>query len=407
MGPLAGIKILDLSRVLAGPWATQALADLGADVIKIERPAGGDETRAWGPPYLKDRDGSDTSESAYFLSTNRGKRSIAVDIATPEGRKLARELALQSDVLVENFKVGALKKFGLAWDDLAPLNARLIYCSISAFGQTGPNARDAAYDAVIQGMGGLMSVTGIRDGEPDAGPQKVGVAVADLTAGLYAVAAIVAALYERQQSGAGQYIDLALLDTQVACLANQALSFLVSGEVPRRRGSAHPSIVPYQVFATADGHLMLAIGNDRQFATFCELAGEPALASDARFTTNAQRVVHREVLVGKVATLLAKHGTRHWIEALRAASVPCGPVNDVAQVFMEPQVVQRELRISLPHARGGVAPGVRNPILYSRTPLEYVLAPPLLGEHTDQILAERLGLNESEVQTLRKRSIVA
>ncbi len=406
MGPLAGIKILDLSRVLAGPWATQTLADLGADVIKIERPQGGDETRAWGPPYLKDRNGSDTAESAYFLSTNRGKRSIAVDIATSEGQKLVRELALQSDVLVENFKVGTLKKFGLAWDDLAPLHARLIYCSISAFGQTGPNARNAGYDAMIQGMGGLMSVTGIRDGDPGAGPQKVGVAVADLMAGLYAVAAIVAALYEREKSDAGQYIDLALLDTQVACLANQALSFLVSGEAPRRRGSAHPSIVPYQAFATADGHLMLAIGNDRQFATFCELAGEPALAVDARFATNGQRVVHRDMLVAKVAALLERQDTRHWIEKLRAAGVPCGPINDVAQVFEEAQVVQRELRISLPHSRAGAAPGVRNPIRYSRTPLEYELAPPVLGEHTDQILAERLGLDESEVQTLRERHIV-
>ncbi len=406
MGPLAGIKILDLSRVLAGPWATQALADLGADVIKIERPQSGDETRAWGPPYLKDGNGRDTSESAYFLSTNRGKRSMVVDIATAEGQQLVRELALQSDVLVENFKIGALKKFGLAWEDLAPHHTRLIYCSISAFGTTGPLAHEAGYDALIQGMGGLMSITGVPEGQPGAGPQKVGVAVADLTAGLYAVIAIVAALYEREKSGRGQHVELALLDTQIACLANQALNYLVSGQAPSRRGSAHPSIVPYQAFATADGHMMLAIGNDRQFATFCELAGEPALATDARFATNAQRVAHRDLLVGRIASLLSARETRHWIERLSAAHVPCGPINDVAQAFREPQVRAREVEISLPHARGIAAPGVRNPIRFSRTALHYELPPPLLGEHTAQILAERLGLEEPEIEALRARRVV-
>ncbi len=407
MGPLAGIRILDLSRVLAGPWATQTLADLGADVVKVERPQGGDETRAWGPPYLKDRDGRDTSESAYFLSTNRGKRSFAVDIASGAGQQLVRELALQSDVLVENFKVGALKRFGLAWEDLAPLNGRLIYCSISAFGQTGPLARESGYDAMIQGMGGLMSVTGVADGEPGAGPQKVGVAVADLMTGLYAVIAIVAALYERERSGAGQHVDLALLDTQLACLANQALGFLVSGQVPRRRGTAHPSIVPYQAFASADGHLMLAIGNDRQFAAFCERAGEPALAADERFATNAQRVAHREVLVPKLAGLLRTRSSRQWIEALAGAGVPCGPINDVGQALAEPQARAREVEISLPHALGIPAPGVRNPIRYSRTPLDYELPPPLLGEHTGSILAERLGLAEPDIAALRERRVVS
>lgn len=407
MGPLAGVKILDLSRVLAGPWATQALADLGADVVKVERPVHGDETRAWGPPYLKDRNGADTSESAYYLCTNRGKRSVAVDITATEGQRLLRELALQSDVLVENFKVGTLQKYGLAWDQLAPLHARLIYCSITAFGQTGPRARDAGYDAMIQGMGGLMSVTGLPDGEPGAGPQKVGVAVADLMAGLYAVGAITAALYEREKSGVGQYIDLALLDTQVACLANQALSFLVSGVAPARCGTAHPTIVPYQAFATADGYLMLAIGNDGQFARFCEAAGASELAADARFGTNARRVTHRDILVPKVAALLRRHGTRHWLEILSAARVPCGPISDVAQVFEDPQVVERNLTLSLPHPRAGRAPGVRNPLRYSRTPLEYGLAPPLLGQHTDAVLSERLGLDEREVQRLRDRRVVA
>jgi crotonobetainyl-CoA:carnitine CoA-transferase CaiB-like acyl-CoA transferase len=407
MGPLAGIKILDLSRVLAGPWATQTLADLGADVVKIERLNGGDETRAWGPPYLKDGDGRDTSESAYFLSTNRGKQSVAIDLAGSAGQKLVRELALQSDVLVENFKVGTLKRFGLAWDDLAPLNARLIYCSISAFGQTGPRAHESGYDAMIQGMGGLMSITGVPDGEPGAGPQKVGVAVADLMTGLYAVIAIVGALYERERSGAGQHIDLALLDTQLACLANQALGFLVSGQSPRRRGTAHPSIVPYQAFATADGYLMLAIGNDRQFAVFCEIAGEPALAADPRFATNAQRVAHRETLVQKIAALLAARSARRWIEALGAAGVPCGPINDIGQALAEPQVRAREVQISLPHALGTAAPGVRNPIRYSRTALEHHFPPPLLGEHTGRILAERLGLGEAEIAQLRERRVVA
>ena len=406
MGPLAGIKILDLSRVLAGPWATQTLADLGADVVKIERLADGDETRAWGPPYLKDRDGHDTSESAYFLSANRGKQSVAVDLASTAGQKLVRELALQSDVLVENFKVGTLQRFGLAWQDLAPLNARLIYCSISAFGQTGPRAQESGYDAMIQGMGGLMSITGVADGEPGAGPQKVGVAVADLMTGLYAVIAIVGALVERERSGAGQHIDLALLDTQLACLANQALGFLVSGQSPRRRGTAHPSIVPYQAFATADGHLMLAIGNDRQFAAFCTVAGEPTLAADTRFATNAQRVAHRDVLIPRVAALLEARSARHWIEALNAAGVPCGPINDIGEALAEPQVRAREVQISLPHALG-TAPGVRNPIRYSRTPLDHRVPPPLLGEHTSRILAERLGLGEAEIADLRQRRVVA
>ena len=407
MGPLAGIKILDLSRVLAGPWATQTLADLGADVLKIERLEGGDETRAWGPPYLKDRDGRDTSESAYFLSTNRGKRSMALDLASGAGQKLVRELALQSDVLVENFKVGTLKRFGLAWEDLAPLNARLIYCSISAFGQTGPLAREPGYDALIQGMGGLMSVTGVPDGEPGAGPQKVGVAVADLMTGLYAVIAIVGALYEREKSGAGQHIDLALLDTQLACLANQALGFLVSGVSPRRRGSAHPSIVPYQAFATAEGHVMLAVGNDRQFAAFCQVAGEPALATDVRFATNAQRVAHREILIPRISALLEARSARRWVEALSAAGVPCGPINDIGQALAEPQARARDVQISLPHALGTAAPGLRNPIRYSRTPLDHELPPPLLGEHTSRILAERLGLAEAEIAQLRERRVVA
>lgn len=407
MGPLAGVRIVDLSRVLAGPWATQILADLGADVIKVEHPQGGDETRAWGPPYLKDRDGADTSESAYFLSTNRGKRSVALDFATPDGQRLVRELAMQSDALVENLKVGGMKKYGLAFDDLAPLHSRLIYCSVSGFGQAGPDATRAGYDAMIQGMGGLMSITGLPDGEPGGGPQKVGVAVADLMAGMYAVCAIVAALYEREKTGAGQHIDLALLDTQVASLANQALGYLVSGEAPRRRGTAHPNIVPYQAFATADGHLMLAIGNDRQFAAFCELAGRKEVAADPRFATNAARVEHRNELVQRVTELLKTRTTRQWLELLATASIPCGPINDIAQVFAEPQVKYRQLHLTLPHPSAGSTPGVRNPIRYSRTPIEYLRAPPLLGQHTDEVLSERLGLDAAEIDSLRRRRVVA
>lgn len=407
MGPLAGVRILDLSRVLAGPWATQLLADLGADVIKIENPQGGDETRAWGPPYLKDSDGAETTESAYFLSTNRGKRSLAIDITTGDGQHLIRELASQSDVLVENLKVGGMKRYGLAWDDLTPLNPRLIFCSVSGFGQSGPDAARAGYDAMIQGMGGLMSVTGLPDGEPGGGPQKVGVAVADLQTGLYAVSAILAALYERERSGAGQHIELALLDTQVAGLANQALSFLVSGQPPRRRGTAHPNIVPYQAFATADGYLMLAIGNDRQFAAFCGLVGLSELATDPRFATNVARVNHRDLLVPQVAELLKRRETRHWLNELATASIPCGPINDIEQVFAEPQVVHREMHLTLPHPSAGTVPGVRNPIRFSRTAIEYLRAPPLLGQHTAEVLAERLGLDEAEVQGLRQRHVVA
>jgi crotonobetainyl-CoA:carnitine CoA-transferase CaiB-like acyl-CoA transferase len=405
MGPLAGIKVLDLSRILAGPWATQLLADLGAEVIKVERPEGGDDTRHWGPPYLRNLDGCETGESAYFLSTNRGKRSVAIDFSTEDGSRLVRELALQSDVLIENYKVGGLEKYRLAWKDLAPLHPGLIYCSISAFGQSGPAATSPGYDAMIQAMGGLMSVTGIPDEEPGGGPQKVGVAVADLLAGMYASTAILAALYERERSGRGQYIDLALLDTQVAALANQSLNYLVSGEAPHRHGTAHPNIVPYQAFATADGHLMLAIGNDRQFARFCAVAGCRELAADPRYATNALRLQHRQLLVPLLRAVLSSRNTGEWMSLLATANIPCGPINDLAQVFAEPQVAHRELKMSLPHATGS-APGVRNPIRYSRTAVEYDRSAPLLGEHTDAVLAERLGLGPQELRTLRDRGVV-
>ena len=406
-GPLQGIVVLDLSRILAGPWATQVLADYGAEVLKVEHPQGGDDTRKWGPPYLRDAAGRETPESAYYLSANRGKRSLAIDFSRGEGQALVRQLAAQADVLVENFKVGGLARYGLGAEDLAATNPRLVYLSISAFGQDGPDAAKPGYDAMIQGMGGLMSLTGLPDGEPGAGPQKVGVAVADLMCGMYAVSAILAALYERDRSGRGQHIDLSLLDTQVAWLANQNLNYLVSGQPPRRQGTAHPNIVPYQAFATADGHLMLAVGNDAQFARFCTAAGAPELARDDRYATNQDRVAHRAELVPRVAGLLRGRTTREWLAALDAAQVPCGPINDLAQVFAEPQVRHRRLRMELPHPTAGSAPGVANPVRFSRSAIEYERAPPTLGADTAAVLRERLGLEEAALRDLAARGIIA
>jgi crotonobetainyl-CoA:carnitine CoA-transferase CaiB-like acyl-CoA transferase len=406
-GPLQGIVVLDLSRILAGPWATQVLADYGAEVLKVEHPQGGDDTRKWGPPYLRDAAGRETSESAYYLSANRGKRSLAIDFSRTEGQALVRQLAAQADVLVENFKVGGLDRYGLGHADLAESNPRLVYLSISAFGQDGPDAAKPGYDAMIQGIGGLMSLTGLPDGEPGAGPQKVGVAVADLMCGMYAVSAILAALYERDRSGRGQYIDLSLLDTQVAWLANQNLNYLVSGQPPRRQGTAHPNIVPYQAFASADGHLMLAVGNDAQFTRFCVAAGAPELAQDDRYATNQGRVAHRAELVPRVAALLRRRTTREWLEALDAAQVPCGPINDLAEVFAEPQVRHRRLRMELPHPTAGNAPGVANPVRFSRSAIEYERAPPTLGADTAAVLRERLGLDAAVLADLAARGIIA
>jgi crotonobetainyl-CoA:carnitine CoA-transferase CaiB-like acyl-CoA transferase len=406
-GPLAGIVVLDLSRILAGPWATQALADFGAEVIKIEHPRGGDDTRSWGPPYLRDTEGRETTESAYYLSANRGKKSVAVDLTHPEGQALVRRLAEQADVLVENFKVGGLARYGLAYADLAPLNPRLVYLSISAFGQDGPDAAKPGYDAMIQGMGGLMSITGPPDGEPGAGPQKVGVAVADLMCGMYAVSGILAALHERHASGRGQYIDLSLLDTQVAWLANQNLNYLVTGSPPRRRGTAHPNIVPYQAFGTSDGHFMLAVGNDAQFARFCAVIGEEGLAADPRYVTNGARVANRRELVPLIERVLGMRTSAEWLAALEAAQVPCGPINDLGQVFAEPQVRHRGLRMDLPHPTAGSVPGVRNPVVFARTPIRYKRSPPRLGADTDEVLGQRLGLDAGTLSDLRERGIVA
>ncbi len=404
-GALAGLKVLDLSRVLAGPWASQLLGDLGADVIKVEKPDSGDDTRGWGPPWLADGEGAATTDAAYFLCTNRNKRSLTVDITRPEGQAILRQLAAQSDVVLENFKVGGLKAYGLDYASLAALNPKLIYCSITGFGQDGPYAARAGYDFLIQGMGGLMSVTGRAAGEDGAGPQKVGVALTDILTGLYATIAIQAALAHREPSGRGQHIDLALLDVQVACLANQAMNYLVSGRAPRRMGNGHPNIVPYQDFPTADGDMILAIGNDGQFARFCDIAGHAAWAADPRFASNAARVSNRGELIPLLRQATVMKTTAQWIALLENAAVPCGPINDLAAVFADPQVLHRGLRVDLPHAAGGTAPQVANPIRFSATPIGYRHAPPLLGQDTEAILGE-LGRSAEDIAALRTATVI-
>lgn len=403
---LDGVRVLDLSRILAGPWATQVLADFGADVIKVERPGVGDDTRTWGPPYLKDAAGNDSSESAYYLCANRGKRSVAIDFTTGEGQALLRELVVHCDVLVENYKVGGLKKYGLDFASLQAINPKLVYCSITGYGQDGPYAQRAGYDAAIQAIGGLMSVTGEPDGVPGAGPQKVGVAATDLMTGMYAATAILAALRHAERTGVGQQIDLALLDTQVAWLANQASNYLVGGVVPTRQGTAHPNIVPYQVMPAADGYFMLAVGNDGQFARLCEVIGEPGLASDPRYATNNARVANRELLVPQLQQILSTRPAAEWLAALEQAVVPANPVNRIDQVFADPQVQARGLRIELPHAGGGNVPMVRNPLKFSATPLRYEQAAPVLGQHTSAVLEEVLAIEGERLRVLRELGVV-
>jgi crotonobetainyl-CoA:carnitine CoA-transferase CaiB-like acyl-CoA transferase len=388
---LQGLKVLDLSRVLAGPWASQMLGDLGADVVKVERPGAGDDTRSWGPPWVKDADGNDSRQAAYFQCANRNKRSIAVDMAAPEGQALLRELAMQADVVLENFKVGGLAAYGLDYESLQALNPRLIYCSITGFGQTGPYAPRAGYDFLIQGLGGLMSLTGRPDGEDGAGPQKVGVALVDILTGLHATVGVLAALNHRHLSGEGQHIDLALLDVQVAALANQAASYLTTGVSPRRMGNAHPTIVPYQDFPTADGDMILAIGNDGQFTRFSAAVGHPEWAQDGRFATNPARVANRAVLIPLLRQATVMKTTAEWIALLESQAVPCGPINRLAEVFADPQVQARGLHIELPHPTFGSVPGVANPIRLSASPVQYRLAPPLLDEHAQGILDDWLG----------------
>ncbi|MCW8844336.1 MAG: CoA transferase [Gammaproteobacteria bacterium] len=404
--PLAGLKVLDLSRILAGPWASQLLGDLGADVVKVERPGAGDDTRNWGPPYLKDSAGEDTGEAAYYLCANRNKRSLALDISNPVGQAVLRRMAALSDVLIENFRVGTMARFGLDYTSLSRLNPRLVYCSITAFGQQGPEATAPGYDAMIQARGGLMSITGRADGEPGGGPQKVGVAIADLMTGMYAASAIQAALLARAHSGLGQYIDLALYDSQVAMLANQASNYLVGGVVPGRLGTAHPNIVPYQSFATADGHLMLAVGNDSQFERLLEVLGLVDLVGDSRYATNQARTARRGDLVGLLQRQFLSQDTAYWSQRLTQAQVPFGPINRLDQVFDDPQARYRSLAIDLPHAFSESVPSVANPIRFSRTPVSYRHGPPVLGQHSREVLVEWLGMDACDLDALAESGVI-
>jgi crotonobetainyl-CoA:carnitine CoA-transferase CaiB-like acyl-CoA transferase len=399
-GPLQNIRVLDLTRVLAGPWATQILADFGAEVIKVEKPGEGDDTRGWGPPFVLNPDGS-RGDAAYYLSANRGKQSVAIDMATPQGQKLLRDLAAKSDIVMENFKVGGLKKYGLDYESLKAVNPKLIYCSITGFGQTGPYAQRAGYDFMIQGMGGIMSITGQPEGTPGAEPVKTGVAFADVFTGLYATIGVLAALHHRDRTGEGQYLDLALLDSQVAVLANQALNFLVGGKAPKRLGNAHPNIVPYQTFATEDGFIIIAVGNDRQFREYTRIASVPELADDPRFRTNRDRVENREALTALLVPPMKRHKTAEWIAALEAATVPCGPINTIDQVFADPQVKARGLSVTLTREDGTPTPGVANPVKFSATPVVYAKAPPRLGDATEDVLSRILGLRPEDIAKLR------
>ena len=405
-GMLTGIRVLDLSRVLAGPWATQIFADYGADVVKVERPGAGDDTRKFGPPWITDEATGEIVDAAYYAAANRGKRSLTLDLAQPEGQAIARKLAAQSDILIENYKVGALAKYGLDYAAMRAVNPRIIYCSITGFGQTGPYRNRAGYDFLIQGMGGLMSVTGERDDLPGGGPQRAGVALADILSGMYATSAILAALYRRERTGQGEYIDLALLDTQVATLANQGMNYLIGGTAPRRFGNGHPNIVPYQAFATADGHVILAVGNDEQYARFCAVAGCPELASDQKYVTIAQRNAHREALIPLLAAVIRQRPSAEWIELLEAAQVPCGPINTIDKVFADPQVRSRGMRVDLPHPRAGTLPSIANPVHFATAPIEYTHAPPLLGQHTDEVLEELLGLDGVARAALRAQGVI-
>jgi crotonobetainyl-CoA:carnitine CoA-transferase CaiB-like acyl-CoA transferase len=405
-GPLSHIRVLDLSRVLAGPWCGQNLADLGAEVIKIERPGTGDDSRAFGPPWLKGRDGKDTRESAYFASANRGKKSVTVNLSNAEGQNIVRGLARQSDVLIENYKVGDLARYGLGYGDVAKINPRIIYCSVTGFGQTGPYRERPGYDFMIQGMGGVMSITGERDDLPGGGPQRVGIPIADIMTGMYATVAICAALAHREKSGTGQHLDLALLDTQVGVLANQGMNYLATGEPPGRIGNAHPNIVPYQPFRTQDGDVILACGNDNLFTKFCEVAGCQHLARDPRFSTNSKRVENRGAITRLLADIFAKRTTKEWCDALEAAGVPNGPINNLKQVFEEPQVAARGMRIELEHALAGRVPLIASPMKFSGTPLEHKAPPPTLGQHTEEVLRGLLRMDDAAIARLRSGGVI-
>lgn len=403
---LGHVKVLDLTRVLAGPWATQVLADMGAEVIKVERPQAGDDTRAWGPPFLRDAQGQETTDSSYFLSANRGKKSITVDLSTSEGQQIIRDLARDADVVTENYKVGTLARYGLDYASLKAINPRLVYCSITGFGQTGPYAALPGYDFVFQGMGGLMSITGQPEGTPGGEPMKVGIAITDLLTGMYASTAILAALEHRHVSGEGQHIDLSLLDSVVAVSSYQATNYFLSGRVPQRMGNAHPNMVPYQVFRCAQGEVIVAVGNDGQFRALCQVIERDDLATDPRYASVAGRNRHRDALIPEIARALLARPMADWVERMEAANVPCGPIHDMRQVFEDPQVRHRGMQLSLPHGAGVAAPGVANPIRFSGTPIEYARAAPTLGEHTEAVLADTLGLSAARIAELRGKGVV-
>ncbi|MDF1485630.1 CaiB/BaiF CoA-transferase family protein [Ramlibacter sp. H39-3-26] len=403
---LGHIKVLDLTRVLAGPWSTQILADMGAEVIKIERPQGGDDTRAWGPPFLKDAQGRETRDSSYFLSANRGKQSVTVDLATPEGQQIIRDLARDADVVVENYKVGTLARYGLDYESLKAVNPRIVYCSITGFGQSGPYAALPGYDFVFQGMGGLMSITGQPPGTPGDEPMKVGIAITDLLTGMYATTAILAALEHRHVSGRGQYIDMSLLDSVVTVSSYQAINYFLSGRIPQRMGNAHSNMVPYQVFRCKEGDVIVAVGNDGQYRALCRVLGRDDLAVDPRYATPGDRNRNRAALIPEIAQEMLKRTMAEWVDLMEAANVPCGPINNMQQVFEDPQVRHRGMQLSLPHGTGVQAPAVANPIRFSDTPIEYVRAAPTLGEHTDAVLAAKLGLSPERIAALRSKGVV-
>lgn len=406
MGALTHLRVLDLTRVLAGPWCTQTLADLGADVIKVERPGAGDDTRQWGPPFAKDAEGHNTDEAAYYLAVNRNKKSVTLDIATPQGQALIHKLVAETDILVENYKVGQLAKYGLDYDTLKAIKPDLIYCSITGFGQTGPYAPRPGYDFIVQGMGGFMSVTGERDDLPGGGPQKAGVAIADLFTGAHATIAILAALAHRARTGEGQCLDICLLDVQVAMMANMAGNYLATDIPPKRWGNAHPNIVPYQVFKVADGWLIVACGNDAQFSKLVDVGGEPALATDPRFATNPQRIRNRDVLVPLLEPMMMRKTRAAWLDSLEASGVPCGPINDLADVFRDPQVIAREMKLELPHPTAGKINVVGSALKLSGTPVEYRTPPPLLGEHTESVLRDLAGVSVADLVSLRSSKII-
>jgi formyl-CoA transferase len=404
-GPLSHIRVLDLTRVLAGPWCAQNLADLGADVIKVERPKKGDDSRAFGPPWIKDESGKETTESAYFMAANRGKKSITIDISKPAGQAIVRELAKNADVVLENYKTGDLPRYGLGYEDLKKINPKIIYCSVTGFGQTGPYREKPGYDFMVQGMGGFMSVTGERDNKPGGGPQRAGVPIVDIMTGMYSTIAVCAAIAHRAETGVGQFIDLALLDTQVAILANQGMNYLATGEVPGRLGNTHPNIVPYQSVKTKDGAIILACGNDNLFNKLCQEADAVHLPKDPRFATNGARVTNRDVLDEILEPIMMKRTTAEWVKALEKAGVPCGPINNLKEVFEDPQVQARGMKIELPHKTAGKVPLIRGPMRFSETPVEHKIGPPTLGQHTDEVLSS-LGKSAEEIAKLKADGIV-